>query len=162
EGAHLLSVMWDIDGFRHENLDVSPPAGFFRPQVGRNTDIDFAEKNPDVMARVFDGNNTHGAFSSDNGRTWTRFASAPEGKAAGYRRAMPGHAGNVCLASDGGLVGSKDSGASFVKVENVDSAKRVGFGKAATGQSYCATYLIGKIAGKYGFYRSDDLGATWV
>ena len=38
-GAHLLSVMWDIDGFRHENLDVSPPQGFFRPQVGRNTDI---------------------------------------------------------------------------------------------------------------------------
>ena len=49
-GAHLLSVVWDIDGFRHDDLDVSPPQGFFKPQIGRNTDIDFAEKSPDVMA----------------------------------------------------------------------------------------------------------------
>ena len=25
-----------------------------------------------------------------------------------------------------------------------------------------ATYLIGKIAGVYGFYRSDDLGRSWI
>jgi photosystem II stability/assembly factor-like uncharacterized protein len=245
-GVHLLSVMWDIDGFRHENLDVSAPEGFFRPQVGRNTDIDFAEKNPDVMARVFDGNNTHGAFSTDNGRTWTSFASAPQGKgagdiavssdgatfvstpddgapqvshdhgggwktcegipeklrvvsdrvepklfysldpssgtiyvssdggdhfaarasdlpkAAGFLRAMPDHAGNVALASDGGLFGSEDSGASFRQVHVVESAKRIGYGKAAPGQSYSAIYVIGKIGGVYGFYRSDDLGATWI
>jgi photosystem II stability/assembly factor-like uncharacterized protein len=245
-GAHVLSVMWDIDGFRHDDLDVSPPQGFFLPQVGRNTDIDFAEKNPDVMARVYDGNNTHGAYSTDGGKTWTAFTSAAKGKgggdiavsadgktfvctpensppqvsrdhgetwracegipeklrvvsdrddpnlffafdpaqgaiyastdasehferrasdlpkAAGYLRVMPGHSGNVCLASEQGLFGSRDGGKTFVKVENVDSAKRVGFGKAASGQDYCATYIIGKVGGVYGFYRSDDLGANWA
>jgi photosystem II stability/assembly factor-like uncharacterized protein len=245
-GAHVLSVMWDIDGFRHEDLDVSPPKGFFLPQVGRNTDIDFAEKDPDIMVRVFDGNNTHGAYSSDNGQSWTVFPAAPEGKgagdiavsadgatfvstpqdgqpqvthdrgktwnecagipakirvvsdrvdpkmffgfdadtgtvfvstdaadsftarasdlpkAAGYLRAMPGHAGNVALASDRGLFGSRDGGATFTQVPQVQSAKRIGYGKAAPGEDYCATYLIGTIGGTYGFYRSDDLGANWT
>jgi hypothetical protein len=245
-GAPLLSVMWDIDGFRHEDLDVSPPEGFFRPQVSRNTDIDFAEKNPGVMARAYSGNNTHGAFSADNGRTWTAFGTAPQGrgggdiavsadgatfvstpengapqvshdhgatwksceaipeklrvvsdrvdpklfyafdassgtvyvstdaadhfaarasdlpKADGYLHAMPDHTGNVALASDRGLFGSEDSGASFRKVSAVQSAKRIGYGKPAPGQSFSASYIIGKVDGVYGFYRSDDLGATWV
>src|SRR5207247_1167943 len=99
--------------------------------------------------------------SPDAGDHFSRRASdLPKG--AGYLRAMPDHAGTVYLASDGGLFSSNDSGASFVKVERVESAKRVGLGKAAPDQSGCATYVIGRIAGKYGFYRSDDLGATWV
>jgi xyloglucan-specific exo-beta-1,4-glucanase len=82
-GAHLLSVMWDIDGFRHEDVDVSPPEGFFKPATGKDSDIDFAEKNSDIVARVFYGNNTHGALSTDNGKTWTMFAAAAQGNGGG-------------------------------------------------------------------------------
>jgi hypothetical protein len=37
----------------------------------------------------------------------------------------------------------------------------VGFGKAATGQTHPAVYIIGSVGGQYGFFRSDDVGATW-
>ena len=38
----------------------------------------------------------------------------------------------------------------------------VAFGKAAPGQQHPAVYVVGKLGGVYGFYRSDDVGATWV
>jgi photosystem II stability/assembly factor-like uncharacterized protein len=245
-GASLLTVMWDIDGFRHEDLDVSPPQGFFAPQVGRNTDIDFAANSPDVVVRVYNGNNTHGAYSIDNGRSWTPFASAPQGngggdvavsadgatfistpengdpqfshdrgaswsrcdglpakdrvvsdradpnrfsafdaptgkvyssddsgehfeaasstlpKADGYLRAAPGVSGDVWLASNQGLFHATDVGKTFARISGVDSAFRVGFGKPAPDQSFAAIYLIGKVAGVYGFYRSDDTGKSWM
>ncbi|HEX3358429.1 MAG TPA: xyloglucanase [Tepidisphaeraceae bacterium] len=245
-GAHVLSVMWDIDGFRHENVDVSPPEGFFKLQAGNDSDIDFAEKNPDIVARAFGGNNSHGAFSTDNGKTWTAFTSAAQGngggniavssdgatfvstpenaqpqashdhgktwkpcegipeklrvvsdrvdsknfyafdesagilyvstdagehfskrasdlpKAAGFLHAVPDHAGTIFLTSDQGLFYSKDAGATFTKLPNVDGAKCIGFGKTAASQSFPAIYIIGRIASTYGFYRSEDLGVTWT
>lgn len=74
-GAPLLSAMWDIDGFRHERLDVSPEAGFFIPQTGRNSSIDVAGLAPDIAARAHEKG---GAASRDNGRTWTPFPTLPE------------------------------------------------------------------------------------
>ena len=73
-GAPLLSAMWDIDGFRHERLDASPEAGFFKPSTGRNTSLDVAGLAPDIAARAYWKG---GAFSLDNGRTWTRFPALP-------------------------------------------------------------------------------------
>ena len=93
--------MWDIDGFRHEDLDHSPAPGPFQPSAGRDTDIDFAEKSPDIVARVYYGDNTHGAFSTDNGRSWTAFASAPKGKGGG----------DIAVSADGAtFISSPDGG----------------------------------------------------
>jgi hypothetical protein len=44
----------------------------------------------------------------------------------------------------------------------VEESFGVGFGKAATGRTYPAVYLAGKVKGVGGFFRSDDRGATWV
>ena len=74
DGAPLLSAMWDIDGFRHERLDASPEAGFFQPSRGRNTSIDVAGLAPDIAARAYWKG---GAYSTDNGRTWTAFPTLP-------------------------------------------------------------------------------------
>ena len=41
-------------------------------------------------------------------------------------------------------------------------AYALGFGKAPPGKSYPALYLIGKIGDVVGFFRSDDVGVTWV
>ena len=38
----------------------------------------------------------------------------------------------------------------------------IGFGKAATGQTYPAIYTSAKIDGVRGIFRSDDQGATWI
>lgn len=245
--AMVLSAMWDLDGFRHLALDASPPAGNFQPSMGRCTSIDFAELRPEVIARVYGGNNTHGSYSSDNGSTWTAFNTAPPGNGdgtiavaadgsalvwapeggapcvssdqgrtwtasrdvpAGVRvvsdrvnagrfyalhardgtvyasadagksftestpsrsrpsggaiRAVPGHEGHLWLAAGDGLHRSADGGKTFSTSGEFQSARRVGFGKAAPGQSHPAVYVVGKLAGVYGFYRSDDAGASWM
>ena len=254
--ARVLSVMWDIDGFRHIELDKSPPSGFFKPHYGRNTSIDFAELKPDVVVRVYGGQNmggtepggTCGSYSLDNGVTWkafegkpaqlgrgdgtvavsadggafvwtperqpphvsrdrgktwsacgglpprlrvvadradadafyafdpsdgTAYRSADSGatftKAAtglprgeAYLRAAPRHAGHVWLVTTKGVFLSTDAGKSFAPVPGPESARRIGFGKAAPGSEYPAVYLVGRVAGTYGFYRSLDRGQTWV
>ena len=40
--------------------------------------------------------------------------------------------------------------------------KAIAFGKAAPGKSYPTAFIIGKINGVEGFYRSTDEGKTWV
>ena len=241
-GASLLSTMWDIDGFRHDNINVSPAAGFFQPAFGRDTGIDFAESNPNVVVRLTGGRNNHGAYSLDNGVTWKEFGSAPAsngdgtvgvsadgstyvvaperapayytsdngttwtasvGTPSGIRvcadrvdpkrfygiangavyasndggvtftaaaasvpdvelKATPGHTGDVWLASNQGLYHSTDFGMTFQKIEGIDQANRVGYGKAAPGSSYPTVFFTGKASGVYGFYRSDDGGINWV
>jgi chitodextrinase/photosystem II stability/assembly factor-like uncharacterized protein len=78
-------------------------------------------------------------------------------------KALPGAEGDIWLAGGtSGLWHSTDSGASFTKIGNVTEAANVGFGKAAPGKTYQALYLVGRIDGVHGVYRSDDTGATWV
>ena len=94
-GAHLISGLGDIGGFRHENLSVSPAGGMFTNPTFNNTDsITYAESNPMLMARVGrgGGQGISGAFSSDNGVTWTQFASGPTGVR---------ESGSIALSADG-------------------------------------------------------------
>lgn len=246
-GASLLSVVWDIDGFRHEDLNASPPDGFFKPAHGHNTSIDFAEGDPNVVARVFGGDRAQGAYSLDNGRTWTDFSANPPGsrgqgmiavsadggtfvwtpsegaphvsrdrgaawtacagiparlrvvadrvnpstfyafdreggllyastdggatftpwannlpRSEGFLRAVPGKAGHLWLASRNGLLRSTDGGVNFVKHLGVQEGRRIGFGKAAPGRNYPALYVVGKVEGIYGIFRSDDEAGAWV
>lgn len=75
-GAHLVSGLGDLGGFRHDDVTVSPAAGMFRPFHGSAPGIAFAELAPAVMVRTHYGP-TRGAISRDGGRTWENFASAP-------------------------------------------------------------------------------------
>ncbi|OQP52508.1 WD40/YVTN/BNR-like repeat-containing protein [Niastella populi] len=77
--------------------------------------------------------------------------------------AVFGVEGDVWITSGyNGLYHSVNSGASFTKISGVDAAYKVAFGKAATGATYPAIYIQGRIAGTYGFYRSIDGGSTWA
>ncbi|UCH13952.1 MAG: T9SS type A sorting domain-containing protein [Bacteroidales bacterium] len=92
-GAHLISVIGDIDGFRHDNLDESPATGRFVPHYGTNRSIDFAENKPGFMTRTHDNSGgRYGAYSTDGGTTWTAFGSAPSGANA---------AGNIAVSANG-------------------------------------------------------------
>ena len=249
-GAPVLSVLWDIDGFRHDNLQESPRTGFFKPSHGRNTGIDFAEHAPEIVARVY-GGGTGGAYSLDNGRTWTEFvgsltkdsngrtpgngtvavsadgavlvrspensavvfsrdkgaswtpsAGVPSGarvvsdredaaqfyafdrttgsvlvstnggatfaaratnlpKGDGFLRTVPGQKGQLWLGTGQGLFRSRDGGMTFAAAAPIQSAGKVGFGKAAPNRTYPAVYLVGTMNGVYGFFRSDDEGRQW-
>jgi hypothetical protein len=97
-GAHLLTAVGDIAGFRHDNLDVSPLGGMFdTPIFGNTTGIDFAEQHPSLIARVGTtgtGNTTHhGAYSVDGGTTWSPFAAEPTGATSG--------AGSIAVSASG-------------------------------------------------------------
>ena len=100
--------------------------------------------------------------SADGGRTFTA-AAAGFPKGSGKLRAVPGIAGDIWLAAgDGGLFHSTDYGDHFNHIAGPNTAEAVGFGKAAPGSAYPALFLVGKVAGVHGIYRSDDAAATWV
>jgi photosystem II stability/assembly factor-like uncharacterized protein len=80
-GAHLLSGVGDLGGFRHDNFNVSGSA-YANPRMTEGSFLDFAESNPSLMARVglLDYYGTvGGAYSLDGGTTWTPFPSTPPG-----------------------------------------------------------------------------------
>jgi hypothetical protein len=238
-GAPLLSAVGDISGFRHDDIDVSPPGGMFDGFVN-TTSLDFAEAAPNIVVRVGSWSGG-GSYSTDGGTTWTPFATAPaaskgsgsiavsadgatflwapqkatpaysqdSGKTwtacvglapgaqaaadrvnpskfyasdrtgtyvsadggknfvpapaspSGRPRPVFGIEGDVWVAANSGLFHSQDSAATFTQVAQVNTAGAVGFGMAAPGQSYPAVYLAGSVAGVWGTYRSDDVGATW-
>ncbi|MFZ5895826.1 MAG: carbohydrate-binding protein [Myxococcota bacterium] len=94
-GAPLLSGVADICGFRHDDLERSPPRGMHaNPICNATSGLDFAAHQPEMMVRVGSlwGAGKHGAFSSDGGRTWTPFRSEPSGAESG---------GVIAISSDG-------------------------------------------------------------
>ncbi|XVV00707.1 RICIN domain-containing protein [Actinosynnema sp. CA-248983] len=97
--------------------------------------------------------------STDGGRSFTARAG---GLGGGRLKAAPGNAGDLWIADGGGLAHSTDGGASFRKLDGVQRAESVGFGKAAPGARYHALYLIGTVNGVTGIFRSTDGGAAWV
>jgi xyloglucan-specific exo-beta-1,4-glucanase len=126
-----------------------------------------------VNAKKFYGF-SNGTFyvSVDGGATFTPSAAKglPTNLSSNFK-AMHGVEGDIWIgaAADNshpentfGLWHSIDSGATFTKLNNVQEAATIGFGKAAPGKEYMALYSYAKINNKYGVYRSDDVGATWV
>ena len=107
--------------------------------------------------------------STDGGKTFAATAASglPLGGPVKFR-AVPGREGDIWLAGGEewdntyGLWHSTNSGASFVRLANVEEADNIGFGKAATGQTYMALYAVAQIAGVRGIFRSIDAGQTWV
>jgi hypothetical protein len=97
-GPYLLSAHGDIGGFRHYNLDVSPPpADYFPAHRITSFGFDFAQNNPDIMVRLFK-ESPHGAYSLNGGGTWQDFASFPPGVTATEPPS------NIAISADGGRI----------------------------------------------------------
>jgi hypothetical protein len=97
--------------------------------------------------------------STDGGMTFTT-ANTFTGK--GTPRPVFGQAGEVWVAATG-LFRFTGAGATKTQISNVTSATGVGFGAPASGQTHPAVFIIGTVAGQYGFFRSDDgAGANWT
>ncbi|MBN2526330.1 MAG: xyloglucanase [Deltaproteobacteria bacterium] len=88
EGAPLISVVGDVGGWVHYDLDIAPTADERHtiPDDGTMTGIDFAEDDPKIMVRVGKGF----ASTTDGGATWNK----SWGEA-------PGTNGQVALSADG-------------------------------------------------------------
>jgi hypothetical protein len=83
-------------------------------------------------------------------------------RSSGSIRAVPGFEGHAWISSGKALYRSMDSGVTYEELSDVKESHAIGFGKAGPGRTYPAVYLIGTIGDTYGFYRSDDIGKTWV
>ncbi len=256
DGAHLLSGVGDIDGFRHDDLDASPATGTFAgPRFSNTEDLTYAGQRPAIIARTgMGGDGVHGAISTNGGKNWVAFKSEPSGRGGGtialsadgatiawtlrgsepsvstdggahwtacaglpqgarvtadpvkalcfysfnsqsgkvlvstnraasfqetsatidgadrfdFRSAptilaMPDAEGDLWLVfRERGLFHSTNGGVSFEKIQSVKDAHSLGFGKPAAGKKGSTLYLAGKIENVAGFFRSTDLGATWV
>lgn len=114
--APLLSVLGDIGGFRHDSLTVAPASFFQPPGWGTGTGIDFAQNNPNIVVRSYWGG-ANGAYSGDNGRTWTAFASSPSSAGNhGDKIAISPNGGNIVWAVENDVpYRSTDNGASWTR-----------------------------------------------
>jgi hypothetical protein len=115
-GAHLLSGVGDIAGFKHDDLDVSPADGMFgNPIFGNTTSLDFAELEPTIVARV--GTNSkgaQGAYSTNGGTTWTSFAKAPSASTGQGSIAVSADGSRFLWAAKAGALSySQDNGATW-------------------------------------------------
>ena len=89
QGAHLLSALGDLDGYRHDDLDVAPLQFRAPPRYANSEAIDYAGLRPERIVRSgylrepF-GPAVRAAWSADGGRHWQAFASEPpDGDGAG-------------------------------------------------------------------------------
>jgi photosystem II stability/assembly factor-like uncharacterized protein len=114
---------------------------------------------------------TQGAFylSTDGGKTFTKAQSdlslPPRrhgGHTYGSLAAVPGKAGECWLATGTQLYRFTQQGRRRTDFPTITEAVAVGFGKAAPGAEYPAVFVVGKLDGRYGIYRSDDAGASWL
>ena len=103
-GGPLITVIGDYDGFVHD--DITRPVSGSRhfPQIGSSTGIDYARANPGIVVRVGGNDKAESDkdyvfplyFSSDTGRTWTKFATHP-GPGVNYK-------GKIAVSADGRVV----------------------------------------------------------
>ncbi len=171
-GAPLLSAVGDIGGFRHDDLDVSPPGGFFdNPVFTSTTSLDFAELAPNIVARA--GSNSAcskspggspgqcGAYSTDGGTTWTPFATAPALSAG--TTTFRG-SGSIAVSADGTTFlwapqgatpsCSQDSGVTWTACVGLSAGVRVAADRVNPSKFYASD--------RNGMYVSIDGGATFA
>jgi hypothetical protein len=94
-------------------------------------------------------------LSTDGGATFVAATASPSG---GRPRPVFGVEGDIWVTTGNSLLRSQDSGATYAPVPLVGGASAVGFGMAATGQSYPAVYVAATIGGVWGTYRADNVG----
>jgi photosystem II stability/assembly factor-like uncharacterized protein len=98
QGAHLLSAVGDLDGYRHDDL-ATPPLQFSAPPRYANSEsLEEAAHKPEWIVRSGRlrypfGAAIRAAYSQDGGAHWQAFASEPD---AGASQG----AGSIAIAAD--------------------------------------------------------------
>jgi hypothetical protein len=98
-GAHLLSGVADVDGFRHDDVTIPQPQGNFAgPHFSNTRALTYAGLKPNLIVRIGAGRiPIHIAISEDGGSNWLSLA-----------RNAPGGGGNqgdtVAMSADGAVI----------------------------------------------------------
>ncbi len=152
-GAHLLSALGDITGFRHDDLSLAPARMYDNPR-DTPVNLDYAERSSNFVVRVGNGNENHIAFSFDGGATWLTSGAQPAGTNGG---------GTVAAAADSSRLMWSPSGAAVSFSTNYGASWT-----ASTGIPQGATVVSDRVNPLkfYGFangvfYVSADGGANF-
>ena len=118
---------------------------------GAESSIDFAEHQPEIIARVYGGG---GAWSADNGRTWTAFAKPPGGKGDGAVAVSADGTTVVWSPDSAAVIRSTDHGGTWAAVKGLPPKARIVSDRVAPKDFYGVDEPTGTL------YASADSGAT--
>ena len=115
-----LSAIGDYDGFQHTSPNEIGVQ--YKPVMGSTSAIAVCPQNTDVWARIAEGDNGSGYYTTDRGKTWNAFDAAVKGgklaiaqiDKSTYRIFNTGK-------SDGGVSYSDDWGKTWSKCEGIPS-----------------------------------------
>jgi hypothetical protein len=141
-GAPLLSAMGDIGGFVHTTLTSSPAAG--DTAAGSESDIDFAQDNPNDIVYVGSIGAHEGAYSTNDGVSFKEFG------------ANPGTSGSVAISTDGSAIAWAPSGKSVYYSTNDGSTWTAA--SLPAGAKSGGTVIADRLtAGEFYYYQGKDL-----
>ena len=72
-----LSAIGDYDGFVHQSMDKIGLQ--YKPNMGSTSAIAVCPQNTDVWARIAEGDNGAGYYTTDRGKTWNAFTPSTKG-----------------------------------------------------------------------------------
>ncbi len=166
-GPPLLSMVADLCGFRHDDLNVPSPGGMFdNPICGNGSGIDVAWKKSEIVARVGWHDKQYGAVSTDGGVTWTPFKSNAKGKGAGSIAVSADGATILWAPMAGPVVYSRDRGATWSPAQGLPTPEEtpdwapVPFRPAADRVNPNKFYVLDAMGGQA--YFSTDGGAHFT
>lgn len=157
-GAHLLSGVGDVNGFRHDDLTKAPEKMFINPSI-TTTSIDYAELMPNFIVRVGHGDSANNVkscgFSYDGGENWFEGGNDISGTTGGGTVAAGADASIVVWSPSGASVSySKDNGNSWTACTGIPRGAKVASDRENPKKFY--GFLNGK------FYLSSDGGKTFT
>lgn len=127
-----------------------------------NTLIPLADRVDGLRFYLWDGTARRLLTSADGGASFSSVATGMNTAFAGFRT-VPGLNGHLWVrAGASGLFRSTNFGANFTKLSSVAEVYQFDFGKAKPGSTHPAVFIWGKVGTTVGFFRSDDIGATWI
>jgi hypothetical protein len=159
-GAPLLSGIGDVNGFRHDNLNVAPTRMFNTPSFA-SVSLDYAELSPSFIARAGNVDRTanpgvnRAGFSFDGGTSWFQASSEPGGVSGGGTIAAAANASRVVWSPDGASPHfSANNGSSWTACVGLPAGARVAADRVNPNKFY------GFVNGT--FYVSTNGGANFT
>ncbi|WP_441295346.1 X2-like carbohydrate binding domain-containing protein [Paenibacillus pedocola] len=164
-GAHLITALGDVSGFRYDDVAAAPVKFQTSPSWATTTGIDYAELSPSYIVRVggADKEKTPSmksiGISNDGGTNWYMPNAEPSNgtkTTAGQGQVAVSASGNSILwsTSDIGVYYSKTSGNSWTASTGVPAGAKIASDRVNPNKFYA--FYAGT------FYVSTDGGATFT
>lgn len=152
-GASLISAVFDVSGFRHDDLTVAPAKMLTNPDS--TTSLDYSELNPGFIARVGKSDAISISLSNDGGSTWSNPSSEPSGTIGGGMIAVAADGSSLVWSTeDVGVFYSKTGGGSWTASSGVPAKAEIAADRVNKNKFYA--YSAGK------FYISTDGGTSFA